>query len=131
MENRVSFNAELASLMWFHDEKEAKAMYGGVVADFTVKRVTANGVELSHGQKTLSLQIAQQLTRADGGDWTVSTVPAPAEVRESLGQQAKKERGAGIQRLAHRTSPRGGNGPYFCSSNSASTTSSFFWPPPL
>lgn len=34
MENRISFNAELASLMWFHDEKEAKAMYGGVVGDF-------------------------------------------------------------------------------------------------
>ena len=34
MENRVSFNAELASLMWFHDEKEAKMMYGGVVSDF-------------------------------------------------------------------------------------------------
>ncbi|MEO6655636.1 MAG: hypothetical protein ABIO36_06095 [Pyrinomonadaceae bacterium] len=34
LENRISFNAELASLMWFHDEKEAKAMYGGVIADF-------------------------------------------------------------------------------------------------
>jgi hypothetical protein len=34
MENRVSFNAELASLMWFHDDKEARAMYGGVVTDF-------------------------------------------------------------------------------------------------
>ncbi len=34
MENRISFSAELASLMWFHDEKEAKQMYGGVVADF-------------------------------------------------------------------------------------------------
>ena len=34
MENRISFNAELASLMWFHDDKEAKAMYGGLVADF-------------------------------------------------------------------------------------------------
>ncbi len=34
LENRISFNAELASLMWFHDEKEAKAMYGGVVSDF-------------------------------------------------------------------------------------------------
>ncbi len=34
MENRISFSAELASLMWFHDEKEAKAMYGGVVSDF-------------------------------------------------------------------------------------------------
>ena len=34
MENRISFSSELASLMWFHDEKEAKAMYGGVVSDF-------------------------------------------------------------------------------------------------
>jgi hypothetical protein len=34
MENRISFDAELASLMWFHDEKEAKGMYGGVVSDF-------------------------------------------------------------------------------------------------
>jgi len=34
MENRISFSAELASLMWFNDEKEARAMYGGVVSDF-------------------------------------------------------------------------------------------------
>jgi len=34
MENRISFNAELASLMWFHDDKEARAMYGTVVTDF-------------------------------------------------------------------------------------------------
>ncbi len=34
MENRISFNSELASLMWFHDEKEAKVMYGAVVSDF-------------------------------------------------------------------------------------------------
>lgn len=34
LENRISFDSELASLMWFHDEKEAKAMYGGVVSDF-------------------------------------------------------------------------------------------------
>lgn len=34
MENRISFSSELASLMWFHDEKEAKLMYGGVVSDF-------------------------------------------------------------------------------------------------
>jgi len=34
MENRISFSSELASLMWFHDEKEAKQMYGGVVSDF-------------------------------------------------------------------------------------------------
>src|SRR6476660_5449093 len=33
-ENRISFNSELASLMWFHDEKEAQTMYVDVVADF-------------------------------------------------------------------------------------------------
>ncbi len=33
-ENRISFNSELASLMWFHDEKEAKVMYGAVISDF-------------------------------------------------------------------------------------------------
>ncbi len=33
-ENRISFNSELASLMWFHDDKEARAMYGNVVSDF-------------------------------------------------------------------------------------------------
>src|SRR5436190_17353368 len=34
LEKRISFNSELASLMWFHDENEAKSMYGQVVTDF-------------------------------------------------------------------------------------------------
>ena len=34
LENRISFSAELASLMWFHDQKEAKAMYAGTISDF-------------------------------------------------------------------------------------------------
>lgn len=34
VENRLSFSAELASLMWFHDEKEAKAIFNSVTADF-------------------------------------------------------------------------------------------------
>lgn len=34
IENRISFGAELASLMWFHDPKEAKAMYAATMADF-------------------------------------------------------------------------------------------------
>lgn len=33
-ENRISFNAELASLMWFYDGKEARSMYADVVSDF-------------------------------------------------------------------------------------------------
>ena len=34
LENRISFSAELASLMWFHDEKEAKAMFIAASSDF-------------------------------------------------------------------------------------------------
>src|SRR6476620_5039432 len=34
LENRISFTAELAGLMWFHDEREAKAMFTEVANDF-------------------------------------------------------------------------------------------------
>lgn len=34
IENRISFNAELASLMWFRDDKEARSMYAAVIGDF-------------------------------------------------------------------------------------------------
>ncbi|MFZ1702101.1 MAG: hypothetical protein WBO10_11995 [Pyrinomonadaceae bacterium] len=34
IENRISFSAEMAGLMWFHDEKEAKAMYAATIRDF-------------------------------------------------------------------------------------------------
>lgn len=34
IENRISFTSELAALMWFHDEREARAMYAGVINDF-------------------------------------------------------------------------------------------------
>ncbi len=33
-ENRISFNAEMAGLMWFYDEKEARAMFEIVITDF-------------------------------------------------------------------------------------------------
>ncbi|HMS11270.1 MAG TPA: hypothetical protein PKE66_17405, partial [Pyrinomonadaceae bacterium] len=33
-ENRISFMAELASLMWMHDRDQARAMYATVVNDF-------------------------------------------------------------------------------------------------
>ena len=33
-ENRIGFNAELANLMWFHDEKEARVMFNSVTNDF-------------------------------------------------------------------------------------------------
>src|SRR5215204_2716433 len=34
LENRISFSAELAGLMWFHDEKEARSLYLMVFANF-------------------------------------------------------------------------------------------------
>ncbi len=34
LENRISFSAELANLMWFNDEKEARAMFKSVIHDF-------------------------------------------------------------------------------------------------
>lgn len=34
LENRISFGAELASLMWFHDAKESRQMYTQLVNDF-------------------------------------------------------------------------------------------------
>lgn len=33
-ENKISFMAELAALMWFNDEKESRAMYLSVISDF-------------------------------------------------------------------------------------------------
>ena len=33
-ENRISFTAELAALMWFNDEKESRTMYLSVISDF-------------------------------------------------------------------------------------------------
>ncbi len=34
LENRISFSAELAGLMWFYDEKEARSLYAGVFGNF-------------------------------------------------------------------------------------------------
>lgn len=34
LENRISFSAELAGLMWFHDEREAKSMFNTAIGDF-------------------------------------------------------------------------------------------------
>src|SRR2546423_14814468 len=34
VENRISFTSELASLMWTHDEGQARTMYAGVINDY-------------------------------------------------------------------------------------------------
>lgn len=56
-ENRISFNAELASLMWFEDEREARSMYAAVITDFR-QLITQFDVEM----------IAADDPDGDGGD---------------------------------------------------------------
>ena len=34
LENRISFSAEMAGLMWYHDEREARVIFNSAVADF-------------------------------------------------------------------------------------------------
>lgn len=34
LENRISFSGELAGLMWFHDEREARVMFNTAISDF-------------------------------------------------------------------------------------------------
>jgi len=34
LENRISFSAELAGLMWYHDEHEARTMFNTAISDF-------------------------------------------------------------------------------------------------
>lgn len=35
LENRISFSSEIANIMWFHDEKEARAMFRAVINEFS------------------------------------------------------------------------------------------------
>lgn len=50
LENRISFAAEIANLMWFQDEKEAQSMFQKVIVDF----------------RQLLTQIDSQFTAQDG-----------------------------------------------------------------
>jgi hypothetical protein len=56
LENRISFASEMASLMWFHDEKEARAMMNAVVGDFKQlllqydSQINAGGIELGEDE---------------------------------------------------------------------------------
>jgi hypothetical protein len=42
-ENRIGFNAELANLMWFHDEREARVMFNSITNDFRQMLIQLNG----------------------------------------------------------------------------------------
>lgn len=44
IENRISFTAELAGLLWPHDQKDATAMFGSAVSDFKQLLVQYDGM---------------------------------------------------------------------------------------
>ena len=48
---------------------------GETIDEFKVGRITADGIELRRGEETIALKVAQQLRRAEGGDWAVVSSP--------------------------------------------------------
>ena len=50
---------------------------GQSVGEFKVEKIKPDQVDLSRGGKPLSLRVAQQLRRAEGGDWSVTTAEPP------------------------------------------------------
>ncbi len=63
------------------DALRKSASEGGTVADFTVKKISPNSVELVAGEKSLVLRMGQQLRRAEGGEWRLgSREAARAEI---------------------------------------------------
>lgn len=60
LENRISFSSEIAGLMWFHDEKEGKAMFASAVGDFKELLMQYDG-------QMNSLGIHADYEESDGG----------------------------------------------------------------
>jgi hypothetical protein len=48
---------------------------GGTIAQFTVRRIEPDRVELAHETQVISLAVRQQLRRPAGGDWSAGDVP--------------------------------------------------------
>lgn len=46
---------------------------GDMLSDFKIARIAAEGVELVREGNTVALKVAQQLRKAEGGDWKVGT----------------------------------------------------------
>ncbi len=52
LENRISFTSELASLLWYKDQKNAAAMFGSAIADFKQLLAVCDGQMNAFGPKT-------------------------------------------------------------------------------
>jgi hypothetical protein len=106
-------------LFAFFDGSEAayrKALrVGESVAQFKVTKIAANGVDLERDGKTIPMQLAQQLRRPDGADWTM--VGADVALSEAAAAAAKTTAGkidpsapvvipAGVDEVARRMMER-------------------------
>jgi hypothetical protein len=49
LENRISFASEIANLMWFNDEKEARAMFQAIINDFRQLLTQYNAQAIASG----------------------------------------------------------------------------------
>ena len=59
---------------------------GDTIAGYKVGKISTDGVELTKDDKTVNLQVAQQLRRREGGEWTVTA--APVRVGPTAGADA-------------------------------------------
>jgi len=50
---------------------------GDAIAQFAVKKIAADSVDLTRNAKVITLMIRQQLRRPAGGDWSVAAYQAP------------------------------------------------------
>ncbi len=56
---------------------------GESVADFKVQSIAADRVELLQGDKPVTVKLAHQLRRTEGGEWSVRALPSAAPVAPS------------------------------------------------
>jgi hypothetical protein len=60
------------------DENYRKAVHeGDTIAQFTVKHISPDRVELARDSGPVSLAVGEQLSRPTGGDWTAAAPAAP------------------------------------------------------
>jgi len=74
----VGFGQSTAAVFHSADPRlKGEAGPGGRLGEFTVVAVSPSAVELSAGERTFTLAVAQRLTRVEGGEWTASAAPVP------------------------------------------------------
>lgn len=84
LENRISFSAEMAGLMWFNDENEARAMYQNVInnfrqllaqydAELNAMGITAEDSSAMMYSNTAKAKVARKFSKALGVRQQITT----------------------------------------------------------